>query len=522
MKKGTVRTAIVIFVFVIITYTFTNYVYKTNQPYSSPEPSAIVIPKEASKDQEKQYQSIFRPKIQKIDTRADEEFMSFFPHGDFATQHEAVRNAFRIALETKRTLILPHIRLGKREIPWAPFPILQKYYESQDKDVLKLACAKKHTNWYTQYQPCRDLNQWIELPWSSLFDLKAVTDQFDIRIIERSWDHGWGVHEAKLSHIGLTQDDVIVVDANSFPSNGSDWELKQQISVDNLVEEAEQSMTLKAPLKNLVTSDQLLKLKQKYVQFGSLVFGLRYQTTLTKQQVALQKALRSTVFTSPNQYNIINNVAHQITQALGGTGKFNVVHMNLETILKVELQNRASMSRENAEIEGKSFTDKTAYFDSDGVPLKGSELLKQLNYQDQSELMSAVVRELQGDMPINQAISAALPLQPSLLKDFLSVSSVKEQRRDLLSACIDYHTTVDQRYPICFLTNDVYSDVFAHPELFGPFTKAFPCTFTKQDVYEWGAVDPKWASQINLLQDVDYEDILSPIIEILVAKEGKN
>ncbi|RCI01979.1 hypothetical protein CU098_011723, partial [Rhizopus stolonifer] len=395
-----------------------------------------------------------------------------------------------------------------------------KYYESQDRDILKLACAKKHDNWYTQYQPCRDLNQWVELPWSSFFDLKAVTDQFGIRIIERAWDHGWGVEEQKLSHLGLKQDQVIVVDANSFPSNGSDWELKEQISVVNIEQETQQSLTLKSPLKTLVTSEQLLNLKHRYIQFGSLVYGLRYQTNISKQQTALQKALRSTLFTSPNQYGIINNVARRIVQALGGTGKFNVIHMNLEAILRVELQNRASMSRENAEIDGKSFVDKTVYTDAEGIPLKGNELLKQLSNQDQSDLMSALVRELNGDMPINQAISAALPFQPSLLKDFLSVSSIKESRKDLLAACIDYRTRIDPRYPIYYLTNDVYEDIVAHPELFGPLTKTFPCTFTKHDIYEWGVVNANWANQINLLQDVDYEDILSPIVEILVAREA--
>lgn len=455
---------------------------------------------------------------------------------DFATQHEAVRNAFRIALETNRTLILPQIRLGNKDIHWAPFTLLQKYYESQDKATLKSLCSRDEINWRTVLHPCRDLNRWIEIPWSTLFDLNAVRAQFGIRIYERISGHGWGVYEPLLSHINLSSADVVVVDPNSFPSNGSNWDVaeqqKQQVMSNSFfslfsstpLNEEEESLKLKSPLKVLVKSEQLLQLNQRYIQFGSLVFGLRFQTSINKKQTALQKALRSNVFVAPDQLQPVDAVAQTITKTMSGINGFNVIHMNLETLVKIELQNRRNMELENAEINGKTYVDTTPEMHADGTPFSPLELLNQLDANTQSDLMVALVRELQGDMPINQAIAAGLPLRDSLLKSHLQRSPAiapKSDRRNLLSACIDYRKQVDAQYPIYLLVNDIYADIIAHPELFGPLIEAFPCIFTKNDIYSWGDVNRNWANAISQDPDMDYESLLSPFVEILVARKGR-
>lgn len=426
-------------------------------------------------------------------------------------------------------MILPQLRLGK-PLEWAPFPILAKYYESQDKDLLKASCDSKKSDWRTEYQPCRDLNEWIDLPWSTFFDLKTLTKQFKIRIIERI-DHGWGLDD--ISHLG--PEHVVVVDPTSFPSNGSDWETMDQFKQepksslfhkffsknDGLSAEERDSLKLTSALKNVIRPEQLAQIDQTYIQFGSLVFGLRFLTSINKQQTALQKALRSNVFVSPNQFHAVNQVSQSIVKTLGGAGSYSSIHMTIEQLVKIELRNQRATNQENAEIEGTKFIDTTKFVDDDGIPLAANELLNQLKPEIQSELMTALVRELNGDMPINQAISAALPLEDSLLRDLLS-KSLSKNRQSLLSACIEYRKAVDARYPIYYLSNDVYDDIHAHLELFGPMMDAFPCTFTKNDIYEWGIVDSNWVKKIYSLNDpnIDYEKLLSPILEILVASKG--
>ncbi|KAI8067277.1 hypothetical protein BDF21DRAFT_112256 [Thamnidium elegans] len=457
---------------------------------------------------------------------SDEKFMSFFPHGDFATQHEAVRNALRIALETNRTLILPQVRLGKTW-DWQPFAILSKYYQSQDKQVLKTACRLNQPNWMTNYQPCQQLNQWIELPWSTFFDLEVLRNDFSIRIIERTSHHNWGAHDSLIPL--LKPEQVIVIDPTSFASNGSDWGPKTKIdtsffsrfSSTKATDEEKDSLKLTTGLKNVIRSQDLIQINQRYIQFGSLVYGLRFLTNASQHQSALQRALRSNVFVSPNQFHAVNQVSQTIVNALGGAGTYNCMHMTIGDLVKTELLNQISMKRENAAIKRIKFVDETKFSDDHGQPYNVTQLLNQLNPDAQFDLMTALVRELNGDMPINQAVSVALPLKNSLLRDLLSEPYLKN-RQTLLDACIDYRKAVDARYPIYYLSNDVYKDIHQHLKLFGPLVKAFPCMFTKNDLYKWGLVDSKWAERIHGLNDleVDYDDLLSIIVEILVARKG--
>ncbi|KAI9263919.1 hypothetical protein EDC94DRAFT_606527 [Helicostylum pulchrum] len=461
----------------------------------------------------------------------DEKFMSFFPHGDFATQHEAVRNALRIALETNRTLILPQVRLGKTW-DWQPFAILSKYYESQDKQVLKTSCRLNQHNWMTNYQPCQQLNQWIELPWSTFFNLDVLRKDFSIRIIERTSDHNWGTRDTLTSF--LKPEQVIVLDPTSFASNGSDWETKTKINRDQSFfsrffsstesassQDEKDSLKLKTGLKNVIQSQDLTQISQRYIQFGSLVYGLRFLTNASQRQSALQRALRSNVFVSPNQFHAVNQVSQTIVNALGGAGTYNCMHMTIGDLVKTELLNQISMKRENAAIERIKFVDDTKFSDDHGQPYNTTQLLNQLTPNAQLDLMTALVRELNGDMPINQAVSVALPLKNSLLRDLLSNPYTKN-RQSLLDACIDYRKAVDGRYPIYYLSNDIYKDIHQHLELFGPLVEAFPCMFTKNDMYILGLVDSDWAERIHGLNDleVDYDDLLSIVVEILVARKG--
>lgn len=458
---------------------------------------------------------------------------------DFAIQHEAVRNAFRIALETNRTLILPQLRLGTKDIPWAPFPLLQNYYGSQDKNLLKQLCSQGRKSWQTELQPCRDLNSWVEVPWSTLFDLTPLTKKFKIRIIERTEGHGWGINEPSLLHLQLKDSDITILDPNSFPSNGSDWNSAQKLDQQRVMSnknfnffsgfnrnkpttEYEESLKLKGPLKNLVTAKQLGEIKEKYIQFGTLVYGLRFETSKTKQQITMAKALKTNTFVTPNQLEKLNDITQSIVHTLGGTSKFNMIHMNIETITKIELQNQIMLKKEAAEIEGKKFVNKIVQFYPDGSPYSKLDLLIQLDNQTQTDLMASLVRELHGDMPINQAISAVLPFKESILKKLMLTKPIRD-RKALLDACVDYKKKHDSRYPIYYLQNDVYSDITQHPELFNPLLKIFPCTFTINDICNWGVVERKWAEGIfeKMDHDVDYELILSQVLEILIARKGK-
>ena len=104
-------------------------------------------------------------------------------NSDFPEQQECFRNGIRLALETNRTIIAPMLRINK-SYPWMPFEDLAKRYEAQDKKILRSLCSSNQRNWRTELEPCETIDEWTEIPWSSIMDLEAIKKDYGVRIIE--------------------------------------------------------------------------------------------------------------------------------------------------------------------------------------------------------------------------------------------------------------------------------------------------------------------------------------------------
>ncbi|KAI8146176.1 hypothetical protein BJV82DRAFT_600776 [Fennellomyces sp. T-0311] len=406
-------------------------------------------------------------------------YFSWFPHGDFAEQHEAFRNAIRIAYDTKRIMIAPMLRLGA-PYPWLPFNQLARRYEAQDKTILRRICQSPDPDqmWRTALEPCETMNEWTEIPWSAIFDLDALELDFGIQIIERVRGHGWGSRESAMAQV----DSFTVVDPMSFATNGS--------SVEHGAQVIQPPEPLTKPLKKYLTAAQLGELDATLVQFGALSSAARYRTRASKGQSQLHRALTSRLFVTPNNLLPVTLTANKMIEALGGRNRFSSLHLNLAKFiaLDVRLDNTDEASLSNLA---------------------------------RKELMNAVVLEIFGDIPINQAVSAAMPiLESSPLSDLLASPQVN--RRELLDACVDYRRKIDPRYPVYYLVNDLVTDPMTRKDLFGPLTESFPCIFSKADMYQWGIINHAWAGQVPQLTDqgVNYEDLLAPIVDILMASNA--
>ncbi|ORY94830.1 hypothetical protein BCR43DRAFT_525972 [Syncephalastrum racemosum] len=402
-----------------------------------------------------------------------EKYFSWFPHGDFAEQHEAFRNAIRIAYDTNRTLIAPQLRLGK-PYDWLPFHDLARRYEAQDKTFLRSLCSSAaqltEESWRTELEPCATINDFTEVPWSSVFDLKPLQTQFGIRIIERVHGHGWGENESALLSSNI-RESVIIVDPMTFPTNGSE--------IDPNAEPAEAP-----PLKRYLRAPQLKELDGfGYIQFGALSSAGRIRTRNTAGQSALHRALTRSVFVTP-QPTIpgLSAVAKQIMHALGGLGRYSSLHLNLAQFMA--LDGRSDRLEDNGQ-----------------------------------ELMDAVVLEVFGDIPINQAVAAAMPiLQPSRLAEIMN--GPQQDRRQLLDACVEYRREVDSRYPVYYLVNDLVLDPKARPDIFGPLMQFFPCVFTRRDMADWHIIDSHWPTDDPFYDrdpDADYNTLLTPLLDMTLA-----
>ncbi|CAO0798821.1 unnamed protein product [Mucor circinelloides] len=455
-----------------------------------------------------------------------ERYLSWFPHSDFPEQQESFRNALRLALETKRTIIAPMLRINKI-YPWMPFEDLAKRYEAQEKSTLQKACDAHQTNWQTELEPCETIHDWIEIPWSSIMDLEVIKREYGIRIIERTQGHGWGVHESALGgHID--PEDVAIVDVMSFKENGTDWEhvdpaeeaLKQKPSrFSNWIQShltPKQPEKLTQPLKFVLNVDQLHAIDAKIIQFGALNSAARYLTTQNEIQQDLRKALMKTRFVVPDNMAQLTAQSAKIIDALGGRFQYSTLILNLSKL--VALDARAGTIQHLA-------VDGLKKQDEDKLVENGPSTMEDLDVKARKELMEAVVLEIFGDIPINQAVSAAMPIKPSKLADILSLKTLTNQpndRRQLLEACVDYHKNVEQRYPVYYLMNDMGVAPETRPDIFGPLLDMFPCVFSRQDMLNWGIQTESWALGQPGLTDlaVNYEKLFQPLLDILIAGKG--
>ncbi|KAG0189291.1 hypothetical protein DFQ28_003583 [Apophysomyces sp. BC1034] len=422
----------------------------------------------------------------------EEKYLSWFPHGGFAEQHEAFRNAIRLAYDTNRTIIVPMLRLGT-SYAWSPFEDLAKQYEAQDKSVLRQLCKDERTDWRTQLEPCDSLDTWTEIPWSSLFDLEPFKAEYGLRIVERKSGHGWGIHESAVS--GFQASDVVVVDVMTFAENSTASAEK------NLYQKIQQQFSAKTklmqPLKNVFSARQLRSLNARLVQFGALSSAMRYRTSGSKGLPALQRAMNKHLFVTPNNMSGLTVEADRVIERLGGPRAFSSLHLNLNKLIALD-------GRVNKQQNGTRIT------------------VDSLDLRERRELMDAVILEVFADIPINQAVSVASPIQPSRLYDLLSSNSTDTPagRQQLLTACIEYKHTVEKQYPIYYLVNDYVSTPQTRPDVFGALLEFNPCVFTRADMQEWQVVDMLWTKyQLELMDEVDYSVLLGPVLDILVASK---
>ncbi|KAI8068476.1 hypothetical protein BC940DRAFT_35744 [Gongronella butleri] len=447
-------------------------------------------------------------------------YLSWLPHGEFTDQHEAFRNAVRLGKELNRVVIAPQLRLG-HPLAWQPFPDLAAAYESQDQ----ARCAGAHDT--------NDCPNWAEVPWSTFFDLQAIADEFDVIILERTQGHGWGVHEST-SGVNDVIEDVVVVDVMTYAENTTllgpsdkqshpvstttttSWSdslrrfaaLKQQPNVGGgagagaaiALTNGQQKKFL-APLRNVLSPSQWSKVHDRqYLQLGALSSTPRYPLPASKEQMALRRALSHHLFVTPNQLAPLTYDAYAMVKTLGGVNAFSSLRLNVGRVVAADARVASNVTS-----------------------------IDELDPMMQKKIVDAIVMEVFGDIPINQAFSAAMPVQKDtplatvLAKQRHLTTHTPDDRQELLNACINYRQ-IELRYPIYYLVNDHIASPITRPDIYRPLLDFFPCLFTKDDMKRWGVIDMNtWIPHQPEFTDpyVDYVQLLEPMLDILVAGQGK-
>ncbi|ORX54095.1 hypothetical protein DM01DRAFT_1407600 [Hesseltinella vesiculosa] len=436
-------------------------------------------------------------------------YLSWLPQGEFTDQHEAFRNAIRIGKETGRIVIAPMLRIG-RPLAWQPFQALATSYKSQDNDShLRFHCGQLSVP--TADPACADVTtDWAEIPWSTLFNLQAITDEFGVTVVERTTGHGWGYDETATA-VQETISDVAVVDIMTFAENTTLYrDAHKQAPARKAGQRPQDQTPLTAPLRNTLSPSQWANVRDRqYLQLGALSSTPRYPLPPSKEQMTLRRALTHHLMVTPNQLSPLTRDAYQMIATLGGTNHFSSLRLNLARIVALD-------ARVNKALLDDSATNSSRLTIDD------------LDPDMQQKVMDAVVLEVFGDIPINQAVSAAMPVPAdaplaSLLDSqrHLATHSPTD-RKALLDACLDYRR-VEPHYPIYYVINDHIASPITRPDIYGPLLKFFPCLFTKDDMKRWGTIDmASWVHLQPQFQDpgVDYVSLLEPFLDILVAGQG--
>ncbi|CAO3618533.1 unnamed protein product [Cunninghamella blakesleeana] len=491
-----------------------------------------------------------------------ERFISYFPHGDFFEQLEALKVGLRIAQSTNRTLIAPQLILGK-SFGWLPFERLAKRYEIQDKTLLSMICKKVKEDALSLSPPtttnpqrdhsieielCEDKDDWTEIPWTVLFNTSFLEENHKLKMIDRK-NHRWRQEITSSSEITIldpltylengtiattskSSSKKVSITFSSFKYN-RDWKkwFKDQLYPPS-------PNDLKKPLPhNKVFESKLKLIATKYIQLGSLSKGSAYPTFGTEKQAALMQDVSDLLV--PNYLDSLEKMANKITQVLGGKKEYISYHLHMSMVARTELQIQKANAllfqnhqwlnnvklleemekKEEMELEDGNITISNTTVNNNNINNNIDDPTLILDKSSLLDLINSIVFEILGDMPINQAVSASFPIQPSTLLDELNNKSndINNNKNsiELLNACVDYRLNIDPLYPIVYLVTDIPWD----SNILKPLNDFFPCLFTKNDFKKWNIIQTGWASndKVGLYDVVDYDEILSPLLDMLIA-----
>ncbi|GAB5593869.1 hypothetical protein Unana1_08769 [Umbelopsis nana] len=186
-----------------------------------------------------------------------------------------------VAYYTNRTLLAPMARLGDA-YDFGPFDQLRERYLSQD--------AESHTA--------------IFIPWSSLFDLDSLRQEYNVRIIEKTHGHTDG---SSNSGFGASPNPDMIHFVNMSQSLRS-WKIYDK----------EDSTTPLGSYSHKLTVRELQSIHKPLLYFGSMFGGGRVMASIPEHQL-FQSFMRQ-------QFKIINPIlrtaANTVIDALGGPDRY--------------------------------------------------------------------------------------------------------------------------------------------------------------------------------------------------------
>ncbi|KAG2228196.1 hypothetical protein INT45_009243 [Circinella minor] len=426
----------------------------------------------------------------------------------------------------------------------------------------------------------------IQFPWSQLFDFKPIEEAFGIRVVDRplplprSYDR---LEEDRVQkneiwpaeyyeRVDITQNERL---QQQKPVN--DWSSSSFMQWVQNITKSVVPPPVVPRTRSIFILEELKELENPYVHCHALSSWMfRKSLDAIDQQVQLNLALTTNMLTRPDKVVPMTNAAKAIVRELGGVGKFSGLTVHMDQMVPQGQADKWLFGDDNSDDDNEQGVGEE---DKKYNVTAASLLMK----QRRKDAMKDAALELFSSMPINQAVSAALPIQPSPLRDYLEEQKTHDQqqekeeseqhtstpldRRRLLNVCKDYRRHIDSKFPVIYLMfneksnksttivdgNDVDKQQQQQQQqieqeedhddisVLKPILEYFPCVFYKKDMYQWGIIDGSWAiesqlhfakhvqiqkndidsdGQVISTQVVDYEQLLAPLLDLLIAGQG--
>lgn len=394
-----------------------------------------------------------------------------YDSNDFFQQWDALRAGARLAYESNRTLLAPPLHLSMENDP-----------ESQ---------------------------RWIQIPWSMIYSVQPIKDKYGIRIMDELDNEDKSIlpPPAQLIQMQSTSPETWSNRLSQWlfqTSSSSQQQASSSSSSNHHDDDDEDAMTTGLPPLQVPHLQDFVALENMpHVRFGQGMSFLVYRREfLSEAQRRLDHALHSDLLLRPDGVQPIMLAANQIIRTLGGSRHYDGLNIRFTEYNNVTMADDEDDQEEEEE----------------------GEDLKLLETNNEISLDDDVILELLSGLPINLAVSAALPVQASTRLAAVMNQAAPSSKEALLSACIDYRRNTDNRFPVFYLVTDI--DPADQPDMFLPFYRLFPCTFTKHDLRHHlnvdipSLIDPYISARGDATTKDDILALLQPIVDIIVAGRG--
>ncbi|KAI7907661.1 uncharacterized protein BX663DRAFT_491610 [Cokeromyces recurvatus] len=231
--------------------------------------------------------------INRNDIMEEEKFITFLPHSGLHNQRIELINSIVLAKALNRTLILPHINIGKA-IPWRPTPLSE----------LRLSeCTNSSKRLINSI--CRDFNKYTPVSVEAIFDLSAAYSA-GVRIIQRD-----------------SMSQSYFRDTWSIP-NEDIYRVKDVTRYSYRIYDSKNNQNDLRNFDHRIDLEDLHHRNEKLILFGSLHYTMRLALEEGSYLKWLTENLRKEISIS---HPIVIRQALRIVSILGGPDAFVGVHL---------------------------------------------------------------------------------------------------------------------------------------------------------------------------------------------------